>query len=350
MTTVNELKNRTAHFAQPDPEVKLPAAIRAAAARSQTLHDQAYTPDAPAPQTPAQQPGNGGEEGNTPKPNAEAPRQEETRTEGDPAPAPATGADDWQHKYNSIKGRYDRAEETMRSLNGRIAQLEGLLASASAAPRQQPTPDLQFKSSITDKDRADFGEDFIDVASRAARDTITPEVAELRARLARLEGTVTDVSSKTVEQTRQTMYSYLDSQLPDWRKINRDPNFIGWTNLQDPLSGAIRLDMMKRAFDQGDAQRVLLFFKGFLSDEAAPAPVQAKPDPTGKVPLETFAAPGRAKAPAAATAPGEKETISQAQISQFYADVNRGKYRGNEAEKERLERMIFSAQAEGRIV
>lgn len=350
MTSVKELKNRTANIAQPDPDVKLPAAIRAAAARSNALHDQAYTPDAPA-QPAAQQPDNGGKEGNTPEPVAQAPQQEEARTEGDPAPAPTPSADNWEHKYNSAKGRLDRSEETIRNLNNRIAQMESLLASASAAPRQQPTPDLQFKPLITDKDRADFGEEFLDVAARAAQEKITPEVAELRARLARLEGTVTEVNTRTGEQTRQSMYDFLNKQLPNWRTINRDQNFIAWANLQDPLSGAIRLDMMKRAFEQGDAQRVLLFFNGFLSDEAATAPALAKPDtPTGKVPLETFAAPGRAKAPAAAPAPGEKETISQAQISQFYADVNRGKYRGNEAEKERLERMIFSAQAEGRIV
>lgn len=110
---------------------------------------------------------------------------------------------------------------------------------------------------------------------------------------------------------------------------------------------------MLDAFEKADGQRVLRFFQGFLSDEAAtgPATTQTEP-PNGKVPLETFAAPGRAKAPAAsvAIAPVEKETITHAQIAAFYSDVQRGRFRGNEAEKDRLEAMIFEAQAEGRVV
>ena len=76
-----------------------------------------------------------------------------------------------------------------------------------------------------------------------------------------------------------------------------------------------------------------------------PAPAQP---PAGKVPLEAFAAPGRAKT-AAATAPAEKPIITRAQIATFYADKAAGKYRGKEAEADRLERMIFEAQRDGRI-
>lgn len=349
MTSLQDLKNKSAKLPPIDTEVQLPAAIRAAAARSNSLHAQAYSQ--PEPTTDVQQP--------TATPAA-------TGTEGQPAQAqpeavatPAPGAEDtptppkaidWENRYNSMKGRYDRAEDTIRGLVQRINALEA----APPAPQhvQQPTPDLQFKPSITDKDRDEFGADFIDVAQRAAMDKVHPEIASLKAQLARLEGTVGNVASQTAQQTQQTIFQTLDGKLANWRKINRDAKFLAWVALPDPLSGVIRKNMMMDAFNQGDAQRVLRFFNGFLSEEAATAP--ATPDPVtpqgnSKVPLETFAAPGRATTAAATTAPAEKETISRRQIANFYALVNKGHYRGNEAEKDRLERMIFAAEAEGRI-
>ena len=78
---------------------------------------------------------------------------------------------------------------------------------------------------------------------------------------------------------------------------------------------------------------MLAFFNGFLAQEAALAPaIPGVPAPAadGKIPLDTLAAPGRAKT-AAANAPVEKPSFTTAQIAQFYADSSRGKYRGREA-------------------
>lgn len=348
MTSTQEIKNRAAKLPPVDESVQLPAAIRAAAARSNALHQQAYQVEEPnAVATPQ-----AGTEGQPQTPEPEVKPQPQAGTEGVTPPAKA---DDWEHKYNSMKGRYDRAETTINGLTQRIGMLEAQLAQPRA-PVQQPTPDLQFKPLITDKDKEDFGADFIDVAQRAALEKVNPEIAQLKAELAQLKGTVGSVASQTEKQTQQSIYAQLDKDQPNWRQINRDPKFLAWANLPDPFSGAIRVHMMNDAFNKGDAHRVLAFFKGFLSEEAAPTPAPATPPnpvtPQGnsKVPLEAFAAPGRATTAAATPAPAEKETITRAQISQFYLDVQKGKYRGNDAEKDRLERMIFEAEQDGRIV
>ncbi len=321
-----------------DPDVVIPAAIRAASARSDALHREAYQTAAPVAEV---------------TPPAEAtPPAAEVKPAEQPKPAEAKPAkDEWEHKYNSIKGRYDQQDETIRGLNSRISELQGLLARAQApAPVQTPNPDLTF-GTITEKDREDFGADFIDVAQRAAAEKLSPEIKRLTQEIERLKGTVGNVAERTAKNAQQALYDHLTEKLPDWRTINRDPKFIAWANLQDPLSGVIRMTMLRNAFDQGDGQRVLRFFQGFLSDEAATAPADFKPDTQkGKVPLESFAAPGRATAPAAATPPGEKETYTNAQIAKFYMDVQKGVFRGNEAEKDRIEKSIFKAQAEGRII
>lgn len=355
MTSVADLKSRTQNMAPIDENVKLPAAIRAAAARSNAIHQQAYeTPQEPNAEQPKVE--------NAPAPAEARAEGQPTPTQPEAAPAPKAGtenpapapkADDWEHKYNSLRGRYDRQESTISGLNARIAHMEGLLARASAQPTpvQTPNPDLQFKPLITDKDREDFGADFLDVAQRAALEKVNPEIAALKAKLAQLEGTVGSVAQQTQQTTVMSVNALLDRDMPNWRAINRDPKFIAWTNLPDPLSGGIRINMLKEAHARGDGQRVMAFFKGFLGDEAATAPAPTpKPDTTNKVPLAEFAAPGRATAAAATTPPAGKETITRAQIAAFYSDVNKGKYRGNEAEKNRLEAMIFEAERDRRVI
>lgn len=336
-----------------DDSVNLPAAIRAASMRSDALHAQAYQEETQQEKPADAQPA-------TPEvvqPNAEhqpTQTQEETAPAEPPKATPSaatTGEEDWQHKYNSLKGRYDRQEEVIRGLNRTADELRAAVARLEAKPPvQQPTPDLKFD--LTPEERETYGDDFIDVASRAAASKFMPIINGLQREVQELRGNVGHVQEVSQEEARRRLYAHLDEQQPNWRDINRDPHFIAWANLPDPYSGVIRLSMMQNAFEKGDAQRVLRFFKGFLSDEAATDParrVQPNDLNKGKVPLETLAAPGRAKAPAASEAPGEKETISRRQISAFYADVQKGRYRGNEEEKNRLERMIFEAEAEGRI-
>lgn len=344
-----------------DNEVQIPAAIRAASARASEMHRAAYltveeaaeadAAEAAAAQAAAEEAAKVPAEPAEPAKAAEPakPAAEPAK----PATPPAEG-DTWEHKYNSVKGRFDQQGSTIRELNSRIAQLENLLSGAQAQkPAQQPNADLTFKP-ISAEERETYGEDFIDVSRRAAMEKLSPEIQKLNQQIAELKGQVGQVATTTKQSAVENLYGTLDRDLSNWREINRDPNFIGWANLPDPYSGVIRLKLMREAFEQGDATRVLRFFKGFLSDEAATDPAKAlKPDtkPVGKVPLEQLAAPGRAKTPAASTpqAPGEKETISRAQIAQFYSQKSRGYYRGNEDEMNDLERRIFEAERDGRI-
>ena len=100
----------------------------------------------------------------------------------------------------------------------------------------------------------------------------------------------------------------------------------------------------------------------FLSEEAAVDPATLTPGNLGdgsgnptrpvtpKVSLERLAAPGRAKTAAApSAAPAEKPIFTRAQIADFYAQSTAGKFRGNLAEKARIEAEIFAAQREGRV-
>lgn len=359
------MKSATAKI---DPDAKVPAAVRAAAKLAEDRHKQVYSkPEEPKPaeeptvkieepkvvETP-ETPDTTKPAETTPAPTAEAPPKET------PASPPSSEEDTWKHKYHSMKGRFDRADSQIAQMSEQISQLQRLLAAKAAEPAPQPvasTPPVE--SLLTEEEVKDYGTEFLGVVGKKAKEVVSQEVRVLQAQVAQLTKQLESVGGYVAGDAQSRFYQTLDGSLPKWREINSNSNFISWLKLPDVYSGAIRHDLLKAAYERYDAPRVLAFFNGFLAQEAVVDPPQAGGDnglspgtPASappKVPLKDLAAPGRAKSPAATDAPAEKPIITRAQISQFYNDISAGKYRGKEAEKDRLERMIFDAEKDGRI-
>jgi hypothetical protein len=333
-----------------DPNVNIPAAVRrqaeAAEARFKAMKGEPAAPVEPVAND------------NTPVANDNTPAPAAPVTpEVTPPPAAAAPVSqdvNWEHRYKSMEGRYKRAEQDIRALSDQLASMQSLVGTLQARSPAEPTPaELRAESLLTPEEVNEYGEEFLGVVAKKAKEELSPEVTELKKKLAtlekRLEGTVTSTETRA----KHDLESTLDRDVPNWREINVAPEFHSWLALPDLFSGAIRHELLKAAYEQNNTPRVLAFFKGFLSEEAALAPkIQGEPDQGAtpdKIPLESLAAPGRAKTAAATGAPAEKPTFTRAQIAKFYADAAAGKYRGREAERNRIEAQIFDAEREGRI-
>jgi len=347
-----------------DPNARIPAAVKAAGKRAEDKHRETYSKEPPPPEpapAPAPEPtitlapDPAPAPSTTPAPAAATPTP--VTPQGNEPPQPAVTDDTWKHKYDSMKGRFDRSQDQLRGMSEQISRLQNLVASLQqpTAPAPTPTPAAP-EPFLTPQEMLDYGEDFLGVVGKKAKQVFSPEVEGLKAQLAAMQQKLDAVGGSLAGDAQQRMFDTFDSKLESWREVNSNPNFISWLELPDTYSGAIRHDLLKAAYERNDAPRVLAFFNGFLAEEAVvdPAsggldPSPAAPTPPKKVPLEDLAAPGRAKSSAAPSAPAEKPIISRAQISQFYLDVAAGKYRGRDEEKDRLEKMIFAAERDGRI-
>lgn len=348
-----------------DPDVKIPAAVRAAAARSEELFNKLR--DTPA-EPPSEAPLLAGEE--APEVTSEGnPELDAKALKGEPEAKPkpetkpevqsAEGEETWEHKYKSVYGRYVRAQEQVRIMSEQLKNLQGVVATmqaaapATASAQSSDIPELSAERLVTDEEINDYGEDLLKVVGKRAREEIAPMINAYKAEITALKKQLDGVSGFVQQDTQQKLLSSLDAKLPNWRQVNTNQEFLDWLTLPDPYSGAIRHDMLKAAYAQGDAHRVLAFFSGFLAEEAAVTPAGEKPDPTvtkvPKIPLQDLAAPGRAKTAAAPNAPAEKPIITRAQVAEFYAKVASGAYRGKDDAKNRAEGEIFAAQREGRI-
>ena len=336
-----------------DPNVRIPDAIKATAARADAAYRAAYNLE-PEETNGVQEESQ--EESNLPaetqtasEPEAKTKKPSEEFTE---SPSSKEEDQSWEHRYKSMKGRYDRAESQLRSMSDQITSLQNVIATMQVSASPQSKSEMSAERFLTAEEENDYGAEFLTVVGKKAKEELLPIVKGYESKIADLEERLKNVGGYVQQDARSRMESMLDDRTPSWRDINFDPNFISWLKLPDPYSGVIRHEMLKAAYERNDAPRVAAFFNGFLAEEAAMDPAREETGRTSapaKPSLQNFAAPGRAKTAAASGAPAEKPIFTRAQIAKFYAESASGKFRGKEAEKDRLEAQIFEAEREGRI-
>lgn len=344
-----------------DDTVKVPAAIRAAAAQADELFKAAYN----NPIAENIEEGQAGEtetptEANSSVETFETPAREVV-TEAKKEVREENKSDEdqsWEHRYKSMKGRFDRSQDQIRQMSEQITNLQLVVSNLEMqAPASNTQSYTQSPSErlITAEEENDYGTEFLSVVGKKAREEMLPIVKGYEDKISRLEAQLEGVNGHFAQSAKQRMLSSLDETVSDWREINRQQEFLEWLELPDLYSGAIRHELLKAAYERNNAPQVAAFFNGFLAEEAAMRPAGSAEATTGaqrRAPVvdpASLAAPGRAKSAASASAPAEKPFFTGAQIAKFYADVASGKFRGNEAEKDRIEAQIFDATRNKRV-
>ena len=332
----------------------VPAAVRRSSKRAEDIARRAGATNVPADATvvePAKEPVT--PEPVVTKPVAPAPEVK--------PPGPVT-EEDWKQKYMTLQGMHQAESQRAHSLERILSTIDQRLP---AKPDSAPAPTV-VAPVVPKEDIDTFGDDLVQGTQRWARAAMNPELEQLRARLADIEGQYKQVAKQTEVNTlntkQQAVLVSLDGDLDigkDWRRLNDSPEFVGWLGQQDFLSGQKRHDLLTAAFNSGNYQRTKAFFQAYLAEHTtarSPAPAadhtptpvveHARSAPT----LEDFAAPGRSTGPAPSGATtGDKRIWTQRGIAEFYRDVQKGVFAGRDVERMRYEQDIFSAAAEGRI-
>ena len=260
-----------------------------------------------------------------------------------------------EQKYKTLQGMYNaevpRLHAEKRELTNRVQQLEQLIATMNAKPAQQQAPAQKL---ITEQDMEDYG-DSIEVMRRVFREEMSSkdaEINELRHLVRQLQGTVVpqvhQLSRSHAVSNEQRFWADLQTAVPDWQDINGSAEFQSWLLEVDPLTGIPRQTYLDDAQRNLDVRRVANFFSAWKGMTGVPdARTHREAQPASE--LERQVAPGKGRS-GGSRPQGEAKTYSTEDIRKFFTDVQKGKYRGKEAERDRIERDIFAAQREGRIV
>ena len=303
-----------------------------------------------------EQPPEGGPQSQNPDPGAGAQVRDPEET---PSPAQNGGdngvPDDFEQKWRSLQGSYNAQMRRNSELEQRLVQMQTLIATMNEVQPQPPAQPQQANDMrlLSEEEMSDYGES-VDVMRKVSREELTPLVQRLMqidrtvGDVARLAPQVQGIAAQQYQNAEQSFWGTLAQLVPDWREVNEDAEFQGWLLEVDPLTGNSRQAYLEQAQQQLDAGRVAQFFMTWKGG-GAPQPAPSNRG-NGSVPspLEMQVTPGRSRS-SQPTARNQKN-YSTADISKFYDDVRKGVYRGREEEKSRLERDIFSAQQEGRIL
>jgi uncharacterized protein YukE len=315
----------------------LPQQVQAAlAAAEATLAEVNAAPAAPSAELSqmAQQP-SAVEPVATAEPLVAAPAQ---------TPAPPPQHDAWEARYKTLQGLFNKQ---VPELQGRVKELEGSLTTAierlnrASAEKEQALEPRQADS----KDVDAFGADLVEMVQRVAQAYLGRAAQAFDAKAAELEQKV-DALSQALTGTRQTVaasveetfFDRLTKLVPDWTAVNADQGFLAWLSQEDPVYGVPRQNALNVAREQLNVERTAAVFRAYTGP--------AKAVPTVD-PLDKQVSP-RGAATAAPT-PTELPVVTQAQITQFYQELRQGRYRGNEAEAARIEQVINTALADGRV-
>jgi hypothetical protein len=227
------------------------------------------------------------------KAEAEAKAQAEADAAAEATPdKPVIPADepviaDFEHKYKVLKGKYDSEVPALtaevKALKAEMDKSKLLIQSLQdvADAQSQAHANLtQGKTGVSEAPLLDpdkfkgYGEEIVDLVN--VTNQLRQENADLKAGSPNQAGaTVDDGLSKRVESIEATQHQSaektfnegLDGEVPGWKSLNRDKDFIAWLNESDKMSGFKRLDLIRNAAQRFDVATTAEIFKAYATEK-----------------------------------------------------------------------------------
>jgi chaperonin cofactor prefoldin len=261
--------------------------------------------------------------------------------------SPTDATDEFEQKYKTLQGKYDaevpRLHQQVRDMTTQLDMFQKELKAKSEAP-PKPKEKVSF---VTDEDRAEFGEELIDVQTRIAK-----EVAqEYESRLEQQGEIIKALQDKIAETGSQVgemgFTQRLQSLVPDFANIDNDERWVAWLNEHDPMLRGPRRDQAAAAFNAGDAEAVAHYVKLWKESIAGAEP---EPRPNRQSELEKQVAPNRSASSVRTQSAGQDQKIWSAREVQSGWDkirVMNTRHQYDEANK--LEATLTAAYIEGRV-
>lgn len=249
-----------------------------------------------------------------------------------------------------MRGELDYAHQAIQDLENRIVVQEKANKASSYTPAKY----------VTAEDEEEYG-DTLGMMRRAAREeaenathkreqALLERIAQMEAALGNVQNTVVpklkDIEMGQQEQIKAEFWGAVTTNVPDWRTINAKPEFVAWLAEEDPVTGASRQQFLDYARNTYNAPRVIKFFEEYKRTAGGQTPA---PRNNTQAQLERMVAPNASRVGGTQTPP-DKKIWTRADVTDFYADINKGKYANKLEERKKIENDLFLAQSEGRVV
>lgn len=276
------------------------------------------------------------------------------------APAPevplAPVKDDWEHKYQTLLGKYNAEVPRMFQQNKELGdQLRGMqqqLDTLKQAPAAAPAPAAAVESLVTDKDVTEYGAELIDVQRRVAREELRGVVAPLQDELKKRDKEVADLKALLTKTggdvAAVTFEQKLNQVVPDFPAINTDPKWIAFLDEVDPFTREPRRAFAEFAYNNGDVARikqVVDFYKQTAGVTTPAADVRQQ----RQTELERQITPTRTTATTSVTPTANDRVYTEAEVTAGFNRVRQLNISGKYDEASKLEAELSEAYMTGRV-
>ena len=261
--------------------------------------------------------------------------------------SPTDVADEFEQKYKTLRGKYDaevpRLHQQVRDLNGKLDEL----AKSMEAKPEPPTKSKEKVSYVTDADRAEFGEELIDVQRRVAQE-VSQEYTERMEQQDAVIQKLQEQLAKTGNDVGEMSFTQrLHSVVPDFAEIDNDERWVAWLNEHDPMLRGPRRDQAAAAFQAGDVEAVLHYVNLFKESISEP---ETAPRQQRQTELEKQVAPNRsANSVRTQSANQNSKIYSPKEVDNAWIKVRALNTKGKYADAEKLEAELTVAYMEGRV-
>jgi hypothetical protein len=256
----------------PDEEMYVPAAVKRQLEAAQKLVDDQVEP---GDESPAET-------------SVETPVGEEAPQDVAPDPD-ARKREDWKHKYQVLKGKYD-AEipeltnrlavigSTVEAQTNLIADLQQRRQETTATPAPSTTPSPKLDV-IDETEFEGYGESIVKLVRQLNALVKTGNAAPVAPTVdPGFEQRISRIEAQVVKTAEQEYYEALDRSVPDWKVVNKDPKFLTWLQQLDPITEIVRMAAIKRGAQQFNSRQVINIFTAYKKE----AGIKDKPTPVKK--------------------------------------------------------------------
>ena len=265
-----------------------------------------------------------------------------------PADTSPTDVEDeaFKQKYSSLLGKYDAEVPRLHQQVRQLTEEMEALREKEAAKQAEPTKPKEKVSLVTEEERAEYGEELLDVQRRIAQEVSQ----EYEHRLEQQDAVIKALQDKVAEtgnQVGEVGFSQKLAQLvPDFSKIDTDERWMAWLNEHDPMLRGPRRVQAQAAFDSGDAEAIAHYVGMWKST----LPGAKTEKPSRKSELEKQVAPnGSANSVRTQSAAQNVKVYSSREMDNAWTKLRTMNTRGQYAEAEKLEAELTAAYMEGRV-
>jgi len=269
---------------------------------------------------------------------------------------PTLADNDWKARFKGLQAVYDRDVPKLRgelqtaytSIDGLQGQIDELKALISKPAELIDEP---VELDLSDEEREQYGPGLIAMMEKIALSNgseLAKQVIDLQQELSEVKIGQKQMVEHSAVSDEQKFFSTLTAEIENWGEINDSADFHQFLEEEVAYTGHNRRHFLDTARERLDVGKVIRIFKDFTSVAPQGSSLDSElPKSDLDVPEELITP----KNSGSGIPPAEEQKYySTAEVNKFYHDKSTGKYKGKEEEAKILEKDIFAAGREGRIL